>query len=59
MAHLDYIGTSLDQYICIQCYMPAYGTVRITDTLQYILKEFAFPKTTTEDYFQQAIVDII
>ena len=39
--------------------MPATGTLRITDTLQYIPKSFAFPKTTTEDYLQQFIGDII
>ena len=35
------------------------GIVRITDTLKYTPKAFAFPKTTTEGYPQQAIVDII
>ena len=39
--------------------MPATGIVRITDTFQYIPKEFAFPKTTTEDYLHQAIGYII
>ena len=39
--------------------MTATGIVRITDTLQYIPKAFAFPKTTTEDYLQQEIGDII
>ena len=43
----------------MQCYMPATDIVRITDKLQYIMKEFAFPKTTIEIYLQQAIVDII
>ena len=42
-----YIGKSLDHYICMQCYMPATGIVRIADTLQYIPKKFAFPTTTT------------
>ena len=54
-----YIGPSLDQYRCMQCYMPATEIVRIIDTLQYIPKTFAFPKTATEDYLQQAIGDII
>ena len=35
------------------------GIVRITDTLQYTPKAFSFPKTTTEDYLQQEIGDII
>ena len=39
--------------------MPTTGIVRITDTLQYIPKAFDFPKTTTEEYLQQAIVYII
>ena len=39
--------------------MPTTGIVRIADTLQYIPKTFAFPKTATEDYLQQAIRDII
>ena len=43
----------------MQCYMSATGIVRITDTLQYIPKAFVFPKTTTEDYLQQAIGDTI
>ena len=43
----------------MQCYMPATGIVRITDSLQYIPKEFSFPKTTTEYYLQQEIEDII
>ena len=50
---------SLEHYICMQCYMPATGIVRITYTLQYIPKAFSFPKTTTEDYLQQEIGDII
>ena len=54
-----YIGPSLDHYICMQCYTPATNISRITDTLQYIPKTFAFPTTTTEDYLQQAIRDII
>ena len=48
-----YIGPSFDHYRCMQFYMPATGIVRITDTLQYILKAFAFPKTTAKDYLQQ------
>ena len=39
--------------------MPATGIIRITHTLQYIPKAFAFPKTTTENYLHQAIGDII
>ena len=39
--------------------MPATGIVRITDTFQYIQKVFVSPKTTTEDYLQQAIGDMI
>ena len=54
-----YIGPSLDHYICMQCYMPATGIVRITDTFQYIPKAFAFPKTSIEDYLQQSIGDMI
>ena len=54
-----YIGPSLDQYRCMKCYMPTTGVVRITDTLQYIPKAFSFPKTTTEDYLQHDIGDII
>ena len=50
-----YIGPSLDHYRCMKFYMLATGIVRIADTLQYIPKEFAFPKTTTGDYLQQAI----
>ena len=53
-----YIGPSLDQYICMQYYMPTTGIVRITDTLQCIPKAFAFPKKPTEDYLQQAIGDL-
>ena len=48
-----YIGPSLDQYICMKCYIPATDIVRITGTLQYIPKASAFPKTTTKDYLQQ------
>ena len=54
-----YTGTSLDHYRFIKCYMNATGIVGITDTLQYIPNSFAFPKTTTEDYLQHAIGDII
>ena len=50
-----YIGSSLDYYTYTQCYMPATIIVLITDTLQYIPKTFVSPKTTTEDYLQQAI----
>ena len=54
-----YIGTSLEHYRCMQCYMPATGKIIITETLQYIPKTIYFPKTTTEDYLQQEIGDII
>ena len=47
-----YIGTSLDHYRCMQCYISASGTVIIIDTLQYIPKAFPSPKTTTKDYLQ-------
>ena len=53
------IGPSLHNYRCIQCCILTTGIVRITDTLQYILKAFYFPKTTIENYLQQAIGDII
>ena len=43
----------------MQWYMPTTGIVWITDTLQYTPKAFAFPKTTIEDYLQQAIWEII
>ena len=39
--------------------MTTTGILRITDTLQYIPKAFFYPKTTTEDYLQQAIGYII
>ena len=39
--------------------MPVTGIVLITDIFQYIPKAFYFPKTTTEDYLQQEIGDII
>ena len=54
-----YLCTFFDHYMCMQCYMPETGIVIITDTLQYIPKSFVFPKTTTEDYLQQSIGDII
>ena len=50
-----YIGPSIDHYRCMKCFMPAAGVVKIIDTLQYTPKAFAFPKTTIEDYLQQAI----
>ena len=39
-----YICPSLEHYRCMQCYIPATSIVRITDTLQYILKAFVFQK---------------
>ena len=54
-----YIGQSLDHYRFVQCYMPVTVILRITYTLQYIPKEFAFLTTTTKDYLQQAIGDTI
>ena len=54
-----YIGTSLDHYRCMKCYMPLTKIICITDTLQYTLKAFGFPNTTTEDYHQKEIGDII
>ena len=35
------------------------GIVNITDKLKYIPKEFALPKTTNEDYLQQAVSVIL
>ena len=54
-----YIDPSLDHYRCMQCYMNANDTVCITDTIKYTPKEFDFPKTTPENYLQQAIGYII
>ena len=54
-----HIGKSLEHYIFIQCYITETSIVRITYTLQYIPKAFTVTKTTTEDYLQQAIGDII
>ena len=54
-----YIVPSLDHYRFMKCYKSATGIVIITDTLQYILKTFDSPWTTTEDYLKQAIGDII
>ena len=53
------IGPYLYHYRCMQCYIPTTGIVRITDTLQYIPKVFAFPKATTGDYLRQEIGYII
>ena len=50
-----YIDPSLDHFRCMYCYMPRTGIVKITDTLQNILKSFALPKITTDYYLQQAI----
>ena len=47
-----YIGPSLDHYRCMQCYMPATSILQIKNTLQYNPKEFAFPKTITENDLQ-------
>ena len=54
-----YIGPLLYHCRCKQFFMPATGIIWITDTLQYIPKAIVPPKTTTEDYLQQAIGDII
>ena len=54
-----YIILSLDHYRCMQCYIPATDMVRIIDTLQYILKTLAFPKTIIQDYVQQIVGEII
>ena len=39
--------------------MPKTGIICITNTLQCIPKSSAFPKTTTKDYLQQAIRNIL
>ena len=54
-----YIGPSLDHYRFMQCYMPATSIVRITGTLQFIPKLFAFQKTGTKYYLEQEIGYII
>ena len=54
-----YIGPALDHYRSMQCYMPATGIVRITDTLQYIPNAFALPKTLIEVNLQQSIGYIV
>ena len=43
----------------MKCYMTATYIVIINDTLQYIPKAFAFPRTSIEDYLKQSIGDII
>ena len=54
-----YIGPSLEHYCTIKCYIPATGSVRYTDTLQFIPDTFKFPETTAEDYLRQYIGDIL
>ena len=54
-----YIGSYLDHYISMKCYMPVTGGIHVTDRLQYITNKFPFPKTTTEDDLRQAVLDII
>ena len=54
-----YIGPSLENYRFMKCYMTATDILIINDTLQYIPKAFAFPRTAIEDYLKQSIGDII
>ena len=39
--------------------MPATGSVRYTDTLQFIPSTFKFPETTAEDYLRQPVGGIL
>jgi hypothetical protein len=54
-----YIGPSLEHYRTMKCYMPTTGSIRYTDTLQFIPATFKFPETTTEDYLRQSVGDIL
>ena len=54
-----YIGPSLENYCTMKCYMPATGSVRYTDNLQFIPATFKFPETTVEYYLRQSDGDIL
>ena len=43
----------------MKCYKPATGSVRYTDTFQFVPATFKFPETTTEDYLRQSVGDIL
>ena len=53
------MGTSLDYYRCIQVYMAQIGADMTCDTLVFFLHSILIQKTTTEDYVNQAINNII
>ena len=40
-------------------YIPATGSFRYTDTLQFIPSTFKFPETTAEEYLRQSVGDIL
>ena len=54
-----YIGPYFEHYHTMKCYMPATGSVRYTDTLQFIPSTFKFPETTAEDYLRQSVGGIL
>ena len=53
------IRPSVEHYRTMKCYKPATGSVRYTDTFQFVPATFKFPETTTEDYLRQSVGDIL
>ena len=54
-----YTGPSLHHYLCYHCYTPSTSSTRHTDTVEFLPKQFDFPRITNTTYLCQAAEDII
>ena len=54
-----YIGTSLEHYQCVECYIPSTHITGISDTVELISTVIPIPKTSSEDYLCQSITYIL
>ena len=54
-----YIGTSLEHYRCVKCYVPSNNAIRDVDTVKLFPTQITFLSITTEDYFNQSAKDML
>ena len=54
-----YIGPALENYWCVECYIPSEHSIRIADTLQFISTVITINKTSSEYFLRQSVKDIL
>ena len=57
--HGWHVGTVLDHYRCIKCYMPRTKSIINSDTVEFFPHSIPFPQVKLQNYLKQSASDII